>query len=475
MSDHDDDDLLLGSRPETAPPAAANDADAPAEADADALAAALDESDSGSSSDDDDGDNDNVAAAVGDATEEAAVAAAATGEVDPSAITSKKEAKKLLSKKAYKKWKKKHAKKSKKDKKGKKDKKKDSKKKKGASATAKKAAKGGKKGKKSRGSDDDDDADYAPSSDDEEGTANKSSRQARRTRAKKAAEDATYDFEGGQAASGLMDTQRGAGLVKNKMTANQRKNLDRANCERIIEKMEEARKADADAIRTGKPPINRIRLIPLVRAAANRIAYHPMLVEAGFLKEISNWMCSGKQLAPIDLRTTALNAMALFKIEHAEGGKVVKLKAKNDDVEDLDDFEGVNKDQLKESNLGFAANTVRQHPSETSENRAKASYLLQRMSRAFAGEVAELDNSNVKRWTTQGDSTILPPFEALKSSSELFVQKTTTVNPLDPTSYMRVPPMRFAKTYVSGVFNYEYKESEQQQQRRRQEAEEENA
>jgi len=454
MSDHDDDEFLLGgARPEAAPVTLEADDDAAApEADADALAAALGDSDSGSSSDDDDDDaagaaNGENAAGGGAANGDAAEAAAAGGEIDLSAIKSKKEAKALLSKKQYKKWKKKHGKKAKKDKKSKKSKKDDAKAKKGKKESSKKS-------KKSKKGGDDSDAD-----DDDDAAARRGKRSTRQTRARRVADDANgeYDFEGGAMPPGMADTQRGAGLQQAKMTAKRKLAQVKEDCERVVRKMAEARKADAEAIRAGTPPLNRVRLIPLVRAAANRIDMHEWLVEAGFLQELGNWMCTGRQLAPIDLRSTALDALSLIKIEHAEGGKEIKQKKnKNGDVDDLDRYEGVSKEQLKGSNLGYAANFLRQHPSETTENRNKASYLLQRMSRAFAGEEPEVDPSTVKRWTAQGDATVLPPFEALQSSSELFVAKTVRVDPLDPTSYLRVPPLRLAKTYVSGVFNYAY-------------------
>jgi hypothetical protein len=461
--DFDDDHMLLGpgsKAPREPSPAAQGDDvnDAGGDVDADALLAQM--SDTGSDSDDDGAE----AAPGATATDGNADAGTAGGEEgDDSAariagITSKKEAKLLLSKKEYKKWKKQNGK-SKKDK-SKKDKqakagKKSSKGAEKKSAGGDKKQKSGRRKKYRTASDDEgDDAVQSAghvSDDDEEGGGR------RKRRSRKAPvenTDAQYDYSAGATARQPLQPRQTRQPGGRKETEGARMARVREEAERIVERLNIARLRDFDALRNGTgAPINRIQLIPMVKYVANRLDLHEHLVEAGFLKEICNWLCTGHVLAPIDLRTAALEALNNIKFENSEGGKLPSA-ATNSKKDEEDTYQGATKEQLIETNLGFAVNLLRTHPEETTANKAKATYLLQRLSRAFDGERDDR-RRETKKWQTQGDQHVLPPFEIMKSASEVFADKTSRINPLDPNSYLRVPPLRLPATYISGMFEYQ--------------------
>lgn len=450
MSASDDDDMLLGLGQ-----AAPAEGEAPVDADQvhDAPASNASES-SGSDSDDDAApaaDDDQVdadallAAVEGDDADAPGDAAAPAAESPFAHITDKKEAKKTLSKADYKLWKKAlgkdKKKKSKKDKKKGKPSKKDKKK--------NKDKKGGKASKKQRknGSDDEYASSGEGSGSDEE---NAGGRGGRKKRAAAQRAQQSFAFEGADLNARLAQQQP----KKKKPTAASTLQAQHTNCAELVEAMELARLADAEARRLGQPPLRRIQLIGKVRDAANRLHLHETLVKCGFLKELGAWLVAGDELAPEDLRTAALDALELIPFEDAEGGKRVATKKKHgDDVDDVDLYDGASKEDLRATNLGYAANKLRQHPKETPRNRAKATYLLQRLSFAFNGGSEGLPNDS-KLWQSQGRADILPPFAHVKSASEKFAEKQSRVDPTDPKSYLRVAPKRFQPSYVSGIFDY---------------------
>lgn len=341
-------------------------------------------------------------------------------------------------------------KKSKKDKKDKKGKKSSSKK-----ESSKKHKSSSSKRKSKRG--DDDDASVASSAnhefddeDDDNGGHHAGGRRTKRAAAKRAQE--TFAFEGEDLNRRLAQP----GSSQKKTSQKNALEIEKRNCLQLVESMSAARLADQQARARGEAPLHRVQLIPKVRDAANRLHLHETLINSGFLIELGAWLVTGDELAPEDLRTAALDALELIPFEDAEGGKRVSRKKKNgEDVDDTDAYDGATKEDLKKTNLGYAANKLRQHPKETPRNRAKATYLLQRLSVAFNGGSAAAP-AEVKKWQSQGESGILPPFAHVKSASEKFAEKQSRVDPTDPKSYLRVAPKRFQPSYVSGMFDYEF-------------------
>ena len=112
-----------------------------------------------------------------------------------------------------------------------------------------------------------------------------------------------------------------------------------------------------------------------------------------FLGELCGWLCDLKagELAPIDLRSTALTVLCEFEFEFVDSAykrKQAQLAARKnrDGADETDIYEGISNEQLKDSDIGRCINFIRLHErKEQRDNRKKATVLLERMTRTFRG------------------------------------------------------------------------------------------
>jgi len=185
---------------------------------------------------------------------------------------------------------------------------------------------------------------------------------------------------------------------------------------------------------------------------------HIHLVEAGFLEEMSGWLSDleRRELGPLDLRTAALDILLGFDFEGVSSVRKKQAQAKADRSNriDTDIYEGVNSDQLKSCTLGGAVNFVRTAPQETRDNRLKATTMLERMSRCFHEANDEDEEGNIgggAKWPLMNDRSIASPFTTVKSQTEAFMGACVRIDPEDPTSYMKQPPSRYPRSFISGM------------------------
>jgi hypothetical protein len=356
---------------------------------------------------------------------------------------SKSEAKKKLSKADYKKWKKQHGKekKKKKDKRGRKGEKKES-------------GKGSRPAKNRR-------------RERETGASieNTGSLPAKRRRREKelapvpevesGAEEPTMAGEG--IVSGEVARKRGVGSSLSKQ---QKEQLLREEAKKILAMMRTARCEDDLARRQGRPPLQRITIKNDVIEGCRRIALHEYLVkpdgdgETSILDELANWIYdkTRKEFGPLDLRTTALDLLLAFEVSGVTHmyAKPGKSSSKKDDSEELH-YEGIGRFELENSSIGKAVNLLRKHDQESARNRNVACKLLQRFSCAFSGEALDDVEEAEPKWGSMGDPDVLPPFNTLKTASEMFHQRIMKVDDQDPTSYARLPPRRIEKTLITNL------------------------
>ena len=396
-------------------------------------------------------------------------------------------------------------KKEKKDKKkDKKDKKKDKKKSKGGDDSdsddddGKKKKKSSKKDKKKRDRDaDDEEAAFAAELEGLAGDADALDKAKRRRREKVLARMATLDADGNPTSSddyaaatagsssyadgGASRRGRAGASAANaasakRLTKEQRFAVAEASSRELVQRMAAARKHDTAFLLKQKkggaaassssalssPPIQRILLRDTVLDFGRRVDNEVPLINAGFLAELAHWIVDGatNELAPLDLRNVAYELLLKYgfkgSMEATHPNRIV-------DTEDLNAWEGIGREHLEGTTLGRAVNVSRQHSGETAQNRKRAVTLLQRLSRAYSGGDDSDDegagrSSGKKggansggmavRWACDKDATIATPFEYITNATEVFVGKVAQVDPLDPESYLRVPPLRIRKTPI---------------------------
>ena len=278
-----------------------------------------------------------------------------------------------------------------------------------------------------------------------------------------------------QAAAGQRD--RGQNPIA-KLNAEKLKASENLRCQELVNKMRVARMKDQQALeeiekmssdnhhqqrgvtvitRVLPTPINRVLMVEETTKFLVSVHLHEKLVEHGVLDELCHWMADKKTntLAPLDLRSAALDALLEFALEGVVGGKRVPHKNQFKKDELVDDLQagltGISRQQLQSTDLGWATNFLRQHPDETVQNRAKATRLLERFSRLFGGDdrVGGGSKREPVKWKTYGAENILPPYETLQSSAELFIKSHSQVDPRDPMSYHKAPPHRPPQAYIA--------------------------
>ena len=338
---------------------------------------------------------------------EADNAVAVSGATDYSKLT-KAEAKAQLSKKEYKRWKKLH----KKDKE-KKEKKEKHKKEKQSEKTSKKE--------------------------------------------KRSAKDAHADrFEAPPAALPERQPTSLQVKAKTKISAGARRGEISSAAKDAVHAMENARKADVIAQKNGLPPLHRLQLRPKIMTIAQRPFMHEELLQCGFLRELAHWICDREKqlLAPLDLRTTAFDLLLGFDFEGVQSvrKKMQSAAQQKKGSEDISlAYEGISREHLQNSAIGEAVNFAKLHPSETRDNRGKAITLLERMSRAYNDDHEEEELDSGAKWPLMDHPEIASPFETVKSQTEAFQSSCIKMDPEDPLCYLRQPPKRYPKSFITGM------------------------
>jgi hypothetical protein len=247
-----------------------------------------------------------------------------------------------------------------------------------------------------------------------------------------------------------------------KLSAAQKQLVYQAEAKRIVQMMQEHRIRDENARRVGQPPLHRLGITQDVASVCRRAYMHRFLVEEGILSELSHWIYDMElnELGPLDLRTLALDLLSGFEVrgirkmgtpredEEFDEAKAAKR------VDDLDAYRGVCREDLEGTSLGTAVNRLRTNELETDSNKKVATLLLQRLSRAFQHRRDDDDEAQPVvevQWRCKGDATVAPPFDPVVSASDAFQQRMFQPDPLDPMSYLRCPPRRYNKGYVTNL------------------------
>lgn len=250
--------------------------------------------------------------------------------------------------------------------------------------------------------------------------------------------------------------------VKATMTQAQRIMRAEADAAAIVALMREKRAADESARRLEQPPLHRFGIMEDVARHCRRRYMQQYLVACGVLEELSRWLYDPvkSELGPLDLRTLALSLLVEFevrgmpsteKLDDDEDFEEGKAKKK---VDDLTKYRGICREDLEGCSIGAAVNKIRMHPQELQRNKALATHVLQRLSRAFRvrrDDDAEPQAPVEVQWKCKGDSDVAPPFDPVIAASDEFQMRMFKPDPLDPLSYLRLPPKRYQKGYVTNL------------------------
>lgn len=213
----------------------------------------------------------------------------------------------------------------------------------------------------------------------------------------------------------------------------------------LVAKMRKAAEADEAARKNPSqfgPPLNRIALRDEVECMCSKNTFLPFLLSEGLLALLCDWLVRDNVLAPLELRTTALDLLMRFPM---------KTTASLDEKEQ--DRPGVAKEHLVRTEIGRAVNTLRLHADEIPENRKKCGVLLERFSRVFSEMSSErVKASGVVEWKCKGSGTgVASPFAVVPTASEMFQKDFMRPDPRDPTSYHNLLPPRQPVQVVTNV------------------------
>lgn len=234
----------------------------------------------------------------------------------------------------------------------------------------------------------------------------------------------------------------------------------------LIEKMKKAHQADVKSMENPAvygPPLHRIALKEEVKSLCGRKMFIGYLLEEGILDLLGEWLMDLRksELAPLELRSTALDILLGFPVEREE--EDIKSECTGP-------VKALSRDNLTPSIIGSCINTLRLHASETAANRSKCAALLERFSRAFtAMNSKRTQKPHVITWKCKNDegtggavSDVASPFEAVPTVSEQFQRDFMRPDPLDPTSYHNLltprPPVQIVAN-VSGRLREKYAEN----------------
>ncbi|EKF39718.1 hypothetical protein MOQ_000046 [Trypanosoma cruzi marinkellei] len=272
-------------------------------------------------------------------------------------------------------------------------------------------------------------------------------------------EEAAAKQSGGQGVKGVHREPK----VK-KLTADAQRDVFRSMAAGVVNAMREARLKDEVEMNERRPPLHRVAIRENVISQCRREALRSFLIEEGILQELSTWLYdfTRNELAAFELRSDALDILLSFPIE----GELEVGVARNGD-EILDAFTGMTREHLIHTDLGSAVNALRQSKQEVHQNRAKAVRLLERLSRAMAGGVRSGRRggsdgvrgshggggglSSGVTWKCKEDPTVAPPFHTVQTGTEVFQSALARPDPLDPLSYLRLPPRRAPKVHVTNL------------------------
>eukprot|EP00796_Vickermania_ingenoplastis_P010227 gene10227-7168_t len=193
--------------------------------------------------------------------------------------------------------------------------------------------------------------------------------------------------------------------------------------QQLLAAMRAAAEADAAAASNPTqhgPPLHRIAIRSAVESLCAKRVYQPYLLDGKVLELLCDWLLNPGThcLAPLELRTTALDILLRFPTADPEK-----------------DTSGLSRDNLLDTNLGRAVNTLRLNADETPENRAKCSVLLERFNRAISESAGSRGRAGAVGWKCMGQTDVAPPFETVQTPSEAFQKNFMRPDPRDPTSY----------------------------------------
>jgi transcription factor SPN1 len=141
--------------------------------------------------------------------------------------------------------------------------------------------------------------------------------------------------------------------------------------------MVQAFELDLQANKNKKPATHKLTLLPEVVQQATKIYMHSALIETDFLAILANWIAllEDGSLPNMNIRTAVLKILADIPV----GGESGRLQQRRDD------FDGIQKEHLRDSKIAFHVKVLSEHPKEIIENRRIANGLLQRWSRLVFG------------------------------------------------------------------------------------------
>eukprot|EP01117_Protostelium_nocturnum_P018401 TRINITY_DN768_c0_g1_i2.p1 TRINITY_DN768_c0_g1~~TRINITY_DN768_c0_g1_i2.p1 ORF type:complete len:294 (+),score=99.10 TRINITY_DN768_c0_g1_i2:1772-2653(+) len=140
----------------------------------------------------------------------------------------------------------------------------------------------------------------------------------------------------------------------------------------LFERMETACRKDRSDNESGKPALNKIKMLDEISNQFMTKQY-PLLrafVEEGLLRILKDWIepYEDKSLPNMKVRETVLNILLGFPAQ------IMEEEGREDFLEVSD---------LKESQIGQAVMTLARHPSETAANKKMAKQLIERWSRSI--------------------------------------------------------------------------------------------
>ncbi|KAL0489110.1 hypothetical protein AKO1_009039 [Acrasis kona] len=158
----------------------------------------------------------------------------------------------------------------------------------------------------------------------------------------------------------------------------------------LITRMNDAYQADEKAKSDRKPQIHKLALLPEITKQSSKIFMHNALLNDEFLTVLAEWINLQRDgsLPNVNIRTAVLKI--LTELPCAGESKVYQNGGGEED------FDGIDKDHLKESKINKLVRILAEHPKEIPQNKRLANNLLQRWSRVMHG--LAVDYSKLKQY-----------------------------------------------------------------------------
>eukprot|EP01027_Heterolobosea_sp_BB2_P015356 GEZU01021978.1.p1 GENE.GEZU01021978.1~~GEZU01021978.1.p1 ORF type:complete len:281 (-),score=106.51 GEZU01021978.1:125-967(-) len=152
----------------------------------------------------------------------------------------------------------------------------------------------------------------------------------------------------------------------------------------LVEQITAAYELDKKALRAGKPATNKLKLLPKLQEKIPKVYLQQKLIEHRLLDRLRDWLdfLPDGSLPNVNIRTAILALLAEFPVK----GDTDRIRRKDDE------FKGIEKHHLKESEIAKVVLRLSRHPQETSENQRVASKLIQKWSRLVFGLTSNYRN-----------------------------------------------------------------------------------